>query len=57
MNLEQSESNKQLKTGVIEPATSEWAAPVLFAHKEDGRLCSCIDYKTLHSMTVEDTYL
>ena len=36
--LEQAEVDKQLKAGVIEPAYSEWAAPVLFAPKKDGRL-------------------
>ena len=54
--LEQAEVDKQLKAGVIEPAMSEWAAPVLFAPKKDGKLRFCIDYRKLNSMTVKDTY-
>ena len=41
--LEQNEINRKLTSGVIEPAMSEWAAPVLFAAKKDGRLRFCID--------------
>ena len=40
--LEQFEIEKQLKAGVIELSNSEWAAPVLFAPKKDGRLRFCI---------------
>ena len=54
--LEQFEVTKQLKAGVIEPAQSEWAAPVLFAPKKDGRLRFCIDYRKLNEMTVKDSY-
>lgn len=46
--LEQSEINKQLKAGVIEPAISECSAPVLFAPKKDGRLRFCIEYRKLN---------
>ncbi len=54
--LIQFEVDKQLKAGVIEPATSEWAAPVLFAPKKDGRLRFCVDYRKLNEMTVRDSY-
>ncbi len=54
--LEQSEINKQLEAGVIEPAQSAWAAPVLFVPKKDGKLRFCIDYRKLNSMTVKDSY-
>ena len=50
------EVNKQLKAGVIEPSQSEWAAPVLFAPKKDGKLRFCIDYRRLNSMTIRDSY-
>jgi len=54
--LERAEIDKQLKAGIIEPAYSEWAAPVLFAPKKDGKLRFCIDYRKLNSMTQKDTY-
>lgn len=40
----------------IEPAVSEWAAPALFAPKNDGRLCFCIDYHKLNALTIKDTH-
>ena len=54
--LEQFEIDKQLKAGVIEPSNSEWAAPVLFAPKKDGRLRFCIDYGRLNTITVKYSY-
>lgn len=40
--LEQSESNKKLTGGFIEPPISEWVAPVLLVHKKDGCRRFCI---------------
>ena len=54
--LEEFEVKKQLEADVIEPAQSEWAAPVLFAPKKDGKLRFCIDYRKLNGMTVRDSY-
>ena len=54
--LEQFEIDKRIKAGVIEPSTSEWAAPVLFGPKKDGRLRFCVDYRKLNTMTVKDSY-
>ena len=54
--LEQFEITKQLKADVIEPAYSEWAAPVLFAPKKDGKLRFCIDYRKLNQASVKDSY-
>ena len=54
--LEEFEVKKQLAAGVIEPSNSEWAAPVLFAPKKDGRLRFCIDYRKLNTMTIKDSY-
>ena len=54
--LEEEEVKRQLEAGVIEPSNSEWAAPVLFAPKKDGKLRFCIDYRKLNAMTVKDSY-
>ena len=54
--LEEEEVKRQLEAGVIEPSNSEWAAPVLFAPKKDGKLRFCIDYRRLNAMTVKDSY-
>ncbi len=50
------EINKQLEANVIEPTSSEWAAPVLFVPKKDGKLRFCIDYRKLNEATVKDSY-
>src|SRR6218665_3719848 len=45
-----------LKSGVIEPAASEWAANVVLAKKKDGTLRFCIDYRKLNDVTRKDVY-
>ncbi|GBG82271.1 hypothetical protein CBR_g34555 [Chara braunii] len=45
-----------LRLGFIKPSNSPWGAPVLFAHKADGTLRLCIDYRGLNRYTVKNSY-
>ena len=41
------EIRKMLDAVVIEPATSEWASPIVLVPKKDGSLRFCLDYEDL----------
>lgn len=45
-----------IEKGFIQPSTSPWGAPVLFAAKKDGGLRLCIDYRALNKQTVKNCY-
>ncbi|KAJ9514002.1 hypothetical protein QJQ45_021113 [Haematococcus lacustris] len=57
---EEAEVKKQvaelLATGLIEPSSSPYGAPILFVQKKDGSLRMCIDYRALNNLTVRDRY-
>ncbi|GFU02483.1 retrovirus-related Pol polyprotein from transposon 17.6 [Trichonephila clavipes] len=45
-----------LELGLTEPVVSEIAHPVVCAHKKDGTIRLCIDFRSLNALTVPDAY-
>ncbi len=58
--LERQEAETQIKAllaaGLIEPSSSPYGAPILFADKKDGGLRMCIDYRALNKLTIKNRY-
>jgi Reverse transcriptase (RNA-dependent DNA polymerase) len=52
----QEEIHRMSQLGVIEPSSSEWAAPIFLIIKPDGTLRFCIDFRKLNELTVRDAY-
>lgn len=45
--LQKAEFDKILSRKVIEPAERKWTTPIVTAPKQNGSLCSCVDYKEI----------
>ena len=46
-----------IQQGIIEPANSPWASPLVPVKKKDGRTRSVTDLRLLNDLTVKDAYL
>jgi len=53
---ENGEVERMRSMDVIEPASGEWASPVVMVPKPDGSVRFCIDYRKLNLMTIKDSY-
>ena len=47
---------KMLKEGIVEPANSKWASPMVIIKKKDDTIRLCVDYRKLNAMTQVDAY-
>jgi len=55
-NAEDEILDDMLKTGVIEPSTSEWASSVCLVKKPDGSYRFCIDYRRVNAVSRKNGY-
>ena len=45
-----------LLAGVVEPATAEWASPMVFVPKKDGNMRFFVNYQKFNAVTIRDPY-
>ena len=51
------ELDQMLESGIIEPSSSQWAAPLVLVKTKDSTLKLCVDYRRLNSESRVDAYL
>ena len=51
-----SEVQKMLEQGVVQPSFSPWSSPIVMVKKKDGSWQFCIDYRKLNEATHHDAY-
>ena len=54
--LVQSEIDKMLRKGVIEPCDGPWASPIVLVTKKSGDTRFCVDFRQLNKLTKKDAY-
>ena len=52
----QTEVQKMLSRGVIQPSNSPWSSPVVLVKKQDDSWRFCVDFRKLNSVTHKDAY-
>lgn len=50
------EFDRMLKLGVIEPSKSAWSSPMVAVRKSSGKIRLCLDSRKLNEVTVKDSY-
>ena len=54
---EESHIRAMLDAGIIQPSSSDWAAPVCLVRKHCGGVRVCTDYRGLNKISIKDAYL